>query len=262
MSTKAIASIRARFESELGTNYSLYHPIDIERVCTEDWQVKRFLLDHSDDESAAFNALCKCLRWKCEFGVHDRTDQYFPLEFWTLSGWEMAGRNRESHQIVWGITKHDQYFEELALLRKQFSGHVVEKVDRIVKETGCINITDGNGTSMFNLNNRELQNFQMEVINYYPGLIHAMYMVDIPWILHPMIKLIFGLMEPKMASISHLIGVAELPALVDPKWIPIALNGEREKQVLPENLLSLEQRAEALGLKKQFIDRLRKSFNV
>lgn len=36
--------IRTRFEEELKKNPGLYDPIDIKRVRTEEWQVKRYLI--------------------------------------------------------------------------------------------------------------------------------------------------------------------------------------------------------------------------
>ncbi len=43
MSEKIIL-IRSRFEEELKKNSSLYDPVDIKRVRTEDWQIQRYLL--------------------------------------------------------------------------------------------------------------------------------------------------------------------------------------------------------------------------
>ena len=97
MANESIARLRQMFEDEIANNADLYHSIDIERVRTEDWQVKRFLLDQPDmDEKKAFDNLCKALQWKKSFGVHDRTDQSFPKEFWELNSVEIYGRDNES----------------------------------------------------------------------------------------------------------------------------------------------------------------------
>lgn len=108
MSAEAIARLRALFEADLSAHPDLYHPIDVERVRTEEWQVKRFLLDQPDqeDETAAFAALSKALQWKKSFGLHDRTDQYFPKEIWELNGVEIYGKDKEGHLVQWEAVRN------------------------------------------------------------------------------------------------------------------------------------------------------------
>lgn len=95
MSAEAIANLRAKFETELSANGSEYHPIDIERVRTEEWQVKRFIMDNEGNEDKAFSELIRVMKWKKSYGIHDRNDQYFPTEFWQLNAIEINGKDNQ-----------------------------------------------------------------------------------------------------------------------------------------------------------------------
>ena len=108
----AIDSVRARFEKELATVPDSFHPIDIERVRNDQWQVKRFLLHYGNDEAAAAEALFKALRWKKEYGIHNRDDRYFPRELFEMSGAEICGRDKEGRLIHWGVIKNMRHFPE------------------------------------------------------------------------------------------------------------------------------------------------------
>lgn len=119
MSSKAIESLRARFEAELVRNASRYHEIDVERVRTEEWQVKRFLLRYDHNEDKAFEAMLAALQWKKEFGIHDRTDQDFPRELYEITMLEVCGRDRQGRVIQWEryrdhrnfkVTRVDHFF--------------------------------------------------------------------------------------------------------------------------------------------------------
>lgn len=127
--SESIARLRARFEADQAAHPTFYHPVDIERVRTEDWQVARFLLDQNQNqqldqvEDKAFAALCKALQWKKSFGLHDRSDADYPLELWTLNDIEVCGRDRAGRLIQWGSIRNKRYFKPIATIARNFVGH-------------------------------------------------------------------------------------------------------------------------------------------
>jgi len=256
-----IARLRAQFESELTANPSLYHPIDIERVRSEDWQIRRFLIEHEEEEKA-YKALLRGLQWKKSFGIHERTAQYFPIEMYVLSGGETVGEDKEGRLIGWGSAKNHRPFKELHLIQRQFVAHQFERMDRLAGEKGFVSVTDARGTSMFNADS-EMQKFQNELFTYYPAMIKGMYLVEMPWLLNTIMKLFISWMDPKLAKLLHLIKVEQLPEYIPIEHIPVSLNGPRDTpQNIPENLLPLAKLAPALGLDDKFVDHYYKTYKL
>ena len=262
MSSESISQLRELFEKELTANSSLYHPIDIERVRTDDWQIKRYLLDQPDgDETKAFAALIKCLQWKCSFGIHDRTDQYFPKELWELSGTELKGRDKQGRVINWGTAKQAPITaKEMALLNQQYLAHVMERTDKESGKDGCIFVAAVKVAGLLTID-KELEQFKNEMIDhYYPQLVKSVYIVDLPWLLNAIIKIIMAFMSAKTRQLVHMISSAQLAEEVDIEFIPVELKGKREKTIYPENLQPLDQIYHKFGLEKSFVDQLYQTY--
>lgn len=243
MSAEGISEIRAKFEQELSAHPDLYHPIDVERVRTEEWQVKRFILDQADgDLQKAFAALIKALQWKKSFGVHDRTDQYFPKEIWELNAIEIYGKDKSGRVIQWEAIRNQRTFKEINVLVRQFVVHTMERVDRQSGETGFILVTDANGGGLANVD-LDLAKFKIAAIDNYPLGMKAMYIVDQPWLLSAIIRIIIGLMSEKLKKLINFCKGSELLDIMDSQYIPTTLKGTRDKHAFPNDLVSLDKKA-------------------
>jgi len=109
-----IAEIRARFEQELILTQTptKYSDIDIARVRTEEWQVKRYLLDYQEDVDQAYQALIRTLVWKQSFGVHTRElERDFPRELFDVMRGEIYGNDKEGRLIVSEAYTHQKHFK-------------------------------------------------------------------------------------------------------------------------------------------------------
>lgn len=264
-STAAVARLRARFETEVLNHPNTYHPIDIERVRTENWQVLRFLLytppANDDHETTAFNALCRALAWKKSYGLHDRTDATFPLENWSLNSVEIAGRDRQGRPIQWETMHNQVVFKEVRWLTKQFVAHCFEKIDRLAGDAGFIAITDSTGAGMNNID-LEVTKFKIEVLGYYPGGIRQYVVVELPWLLNAIMKMIVGLMPKQLAELVTFKKASELSSSIDPVFIPERLGGQRKGWVENENLVTMELLTKKLNLSEEFVDKYFKTFGL
>ena len=262
ISPEAVSNVRALFEKELTANPDAYHPVDIERVRTEEWQVKRFLLDQPDrDEDKALQSLCKSLQWKKSFGVHERTDQYFPKEFWELNGVEIYGKDSEGRLVQWEAIRNQRTFKETALMARQFVAHCMERIDRLGGETGFILVTNSNGGGISNVD-MELSKFKIEIVDYYPIGLKAMYVVDLPWLLNAIMKIIVSLMSDKLSQLVHNVNGSELSRVIDAQFIPVELKGGRDKHAFPNDLVPMDQLGDKLNLDEKFIDSYYKYFKL
>lgn len=256
-SKNSIVSLRARFEVELSKNSHLYHPIDVERVRSEDWQVRRFLEEADGNEELAFTSLLRSLQWKESFGLHRRSDNYFPLEFWLMSRTEVTGKDRQGRLVWWQTTKDVRHFPETALLARQFYAHCLEKADRAVGQTGGTFIGDTKGASLLHVDHR-FEQFKISLLCHYPQIARSVYIVDLPWLFTGLVRLILGWMDPTLRKCVKCVNSDALLKVVDRELIPVNLGGTRKKHELPEGLLPLEMLADKFDFSEEFVERFYK----
>lgn len=261
MSAEAIAKVREMFEAELAKNADAYHPVDIERVRNEEWQVKRFLLASKDNVDEAFAALCQALQWKKTFGLHDRPDSFYPKEIWELNGIEICGRDKENHLVQWEVYRNQRSFKEANLLARQFIAHTIERADRAAGEDGFVLVMDVGGAGISNIDMDQIK-FKLQTIELYPSALRAMYVVDLPWILNPIMKVIVSFMSPHIKAIMKYVNRKELIQLIDPQYVMAELGGKRDKRVIPNELLPLDQLSRQLNFDEKFVDHFYNTYKL
>ena len=260
---KKIERLRQRFEKELEQNKNDYHPVDIERVRTEQWQVERFAVDDIyalDDDDGPFQALLNALKWKKQFNVHDRTEKSFPKEFFELNEVEIHGRDMDGHLIQWEATRNQRKFKELETVVREFIAFCLERLDRSAGRDGFIYVTDNGGAGLANVD-MDINRFKIAAIEHYPMGLRKMYVVDLPWLLNGIMSMILALMSPRLRALVHYCKKTELPKFIDIKDIPERLNGKRDKRSYPSDSPPMEQMTE-LGLDEKFLDSFYKLYKL
>ncbi|OTF72976.1 motile sperm domain containing 2-like protein [Euroglyphus maynei] len=261
---KKIDRIRQRFEKELETNGEQYHPVDIERVRNEQWQVERFVTDdiyQLDDDDGPFKALCDSLKWKKTFNVHDNNEQSFPKEFYELNEVEINGRDNDGHLIQWEATRNQRKFKELETVIREFMAYCLERLDRTAGRDGFIYVTDNGGAGLANVD-MDLNRFKISAIEHYPQGLRKMYVVDLPWLLNGIMSMILAFMSPRLRALVHYCKKTELTKFMDIKHIPQRLNGVREKRSYPMDIRPLETMGKELNVDEKFIDSFYKLYKL
>lgn len=217
--------------------------------------MKRFLLAHAESEKVAFETLLKALQWKKSFGVHERTDAYFPREWWAMAGAEVVGRDKKGRLVHWGAIRKLVKFKapKVRLLTLQFIAHITERVDTMAGETGYIIVTDASGGGLQNV---DLENarFTLDILQHYPLGSKDIYCVNLPWILNGIMKLVMAFTPARLKELIHFISVEELPAIVDAQYAPEALKGTRTKLVLPVGVVPLRERYQELQFEEKVLN--------
>ncbi|OTF69199.1 hypothetical protein BLA29_002378 [Euroglyphus maynei] len=249
-SEESIVKIRQRFLEEIDKNPTHYHQVDVKRVKEEEWEVRRFLLEYNGDENAAFEAMVKCYRWKKEFGVHERTDDMFPKELWELAD---CARAKDGSYVQMEAFRTQRTYKELNELPKQFIAHMLERIDRMAGESGFIMLIDASGAGPSNVN-MDLIKFKMTIVENYPSSLKKILVVDLPWILNPIMTIIINFLNPKLKAMLTYQKSKELLTLMEPGELPTSLGGTREKPNIPDNLIPLAHMADKLGLTDKFVD--------
>jgi len=254
-----VGRLRDRFLAEYEANGELYHEVDVQRVRSDDWQIERFAVEHGLNEDAAYEALVRALKWKKEFGIHDRTDHYFPKEYFEWSETQTYGRDREGRLIQWEKVRNHRKISEMNPLTKQFVAHMMEKIDAQEGRKGFVLVSDTNGSGLSNID-MDVFKFKIELTAYYPEAMRLNLNVDMPWLLNGVAKVIVSLCGAKLRESVKFISRKELLDYVDPEVLPIELGGKREPKIVsPDGVLTLKQLPQ-LGLADSVIHKYYKSF--
>ncbi|KAH9507113.1 Motile sperm domain-containing protein 2 [Dermatophagoides farinae] len=255
-----IERLRQRFEKEIETNPSYYHEIDIKRIREEEWPIKRFLIANNADENIAFDSMQRTYRWRNKFGIHDRTDQSFPREFWQLSGVEII-RSINGQFVIIEVLRYQRKCNHLQQLQYQFVAHCLEKVDRIAGENGFIALKDLTNAQHHNIN-FDLIEFQMIVSDHFPLGLQQIWLVNCPWIIRPFLPIVVNFLFPKFRQLIHYLQSKQLLDSIDREQIPKTLGGLRENQLMIMDTKPLAYMANELGLNEELVDILYKFFNL
>lgn len=114
-------------------NSDSFDETDVIRILSDDWQIERYLIQHQDIE-VAYNALIRTLVWKKKFGIHERTDRFFPKEFYETMESDRTGLDRDGRHVYWANIKSSKIhkYSEFNYLLNQFIAHLNEKADQSV----------------------------------------------------------------------------------------------------------------------------------
>ena len=257
---QSVSSIREKFLTHYDKNEDLFHELDVKRVRTDDWQIERFVIDQQN-EGLAYNALVKALQWKKSFGVHERTDHYFPKEYFEFSELHNFGTDKKGRLIKWEKTRTERNISELNMLSKQFVAHLMEKIDNEVNRNGFILVSDTNGTGLSNVN-METFKFKIEITSYYPELLMNNLIVDLPWMLSGVAKIILSFCGPTLRERVQFVSRKDLLKYVDAELIPKELDGEREPKIIIPDGVKLMKDLPHLNVSDKVIQKYYKSYNL
>ena len=247
-----VEQIRKKLMKEIEQNRSEYHNIDVEKVETNDWEIERFVMEYKTEDKT-YEALVRALKWKKWFGVHDRSDDYFPKEFYEVFERECFGRDRDGRLIQWESQRNDQKISGFQELYKQFLAHIINRVDREAASDGFTLVSDirGGGLSVVNM---EFLNFRIELFSYYPQGLRRVVVVDLPLVLHALTKLVTSWVPKHITNRLKFVRREGLIEFIENDIIPIRMGGPRLELGFPSNLKSITQ-LKGLGLTDKQINK-------
>lgn len=259
-----IATLRERFEAELqlssAQNAARFHPIDISRVRTEDWQVKRYILDEeSGDLEAAYKALVRTLEWKCKWGVHENRLSQYPQELFDLYSIEAFEEgDREGRLVFAEVMRGQRRYPELDQHWRAFVIAWAEHLDRRVGERGLTYLVDFTGSSLLKID-FGLTKFRTGIISrHYPLLLKRSLMHRVPKAVAPPLKLAYAFFKKSVRDVvTYTADLEGLFAYVDPARLHTDYGGRRTELTYPpgEELQSLWTLYPAMGLERKFVER-------
>ncbi len=240
-----ITQIRALFEEALASAPTgTYHPVDIDRVRTDDWTILRYLQRTGSSSSPpseeknqkdqkvkeGFKLLKAALKWKASSGIHDASDEDFPREFYLLNALEVVGRNAEGQLVLWTTSKYSREFDLIREPIKQFMLHEIEYMDRLGGPCGLVIVSDARHVGLFNVDVDMTRYMQDIVARYYPGSIRLTVVTNLSMLLDPIYKIIVAFLDDELRATLKVVKKGSLAEVVEPKMIPEDFPGGRRKK--------------------------------
>lgn len=234
-----IERIRKQVLKDFIKDPDYYHDIDISRVKSDDYLIERFVTEYQNEEKAT-EELIKTLKWKRAFGLHSRTDQFFPKEFYELFEIEMHGTDREGHLLHWESTRNLIKVNDFTHLEQEFTAHRLEKLDNAAGRQGWALVIDVMGSGLANVN-LEQWKFKISLLQHYPQGLRRVYIVDLPWILNSVMKFIVAMLPQKQQQNVLFIKREQLKDYVDQSYIPVSMMGDRKERIYPEGIKAMSE---------------------
>lgn len=256
--------MRQMFQDELRAHAERYHPVDVERVQSEQWQIERFLINSNknvpiplDDYTEvhvanAFQSLIESLQWKKRLLIHDITEDYFPKEFYFLYQAEIHGADQDGRPILWETYKNQRKFTEFSFVFQQFIAFTFEKVDRMGGREGFTYVANLASIGIDNLD-IEMMKFRIDcAIKYFPFAVKRGCFVDLPLLLKPIMKLILAFMTDHIRRLALVCDHGQLGNFIDTGIIPQNLGGTRSFRNCPTGCRPLLQVYQQLDVSEHF----------
>ncbi|KAI2795674.1 hypothetical protein BLOT_016591 [Blomia tropicalis] len=257
-----IKQIRIKFEEELLGESPQFHPIDIERVRCEDWQIARYIINCNGDIDEAFRSLKRTLVWKNEIGLHRIDENYFPTEFYELYKVEKYGTDKCGRMIFTESFAKQRHYNELEQCFQLMVAVSMEKMDRLAGERGMTYVGDFTNTPIYRMD-IGLARYRVDCLNnHFPLLAKKIILNNVPFVLKPILRLIVSFMAKNVENIVQYTTSDQLQTLIDWKYIPFEFGGPRNKRYYPLGTVPFHVCYTRFSVKPSFVQYFYRSNNL
>jgi len=261
VSAELVAQLRDKFLAESNNNSTEYNTEDIEAIKTNDWKVKRYLLAKKGNMDEALKMLITSMKWRKTIGVTEFTEKSFPKEYYQVGGVFTYGKDKTGSTLIILRVKFNKKISEWADLLKKFVVFLVEKQD--IKFDG----SEGKGvTIIFDCNGAGITNVDIDFLqfvvgimrDYYPKLLTAVIVHEMPFILTYVFKLVQSWLPEDQRKLIHLVSKKDINNYVTPEELPDFMGGSNKMsyKIVPKDVPTAQELGEKLGMKKKEIDKL------
>ncbi|XP_054160128.1 motile sperm domain-containing protein 2-like [Oppia nitens] len=259
-----IGSLRQKFLNSYNEdNDRLYDDCDVRRVQKCDWLLKRYLLAHNCNQELALNNLKDTLEWRKSFGVNQRTDAYFPDDFYKIGGLFQYNCDKTGLPLLYIRICVHRKVQELAQLVKEFFVHKVNQID--VSSGGqWVLVFDCTASGLSNVD-MDFSRFMIDVLqNYFPKSYKYVIIYEMPWLLATFWKISRMWLSEEDRQQIKLASGQEIFTFIDAKQVPQHIQGGQCLQNIyrvPDGVLPAEQ-LKHLKFTEEQIRHFRTVFNI
>lgn len=188
----------------------------------------RYIIYNDLNSEKSVEVMKKALVWRKENKVADLDDKMFVKEFWHWAPIGFTGKSKEGHDVMFVVgsqyKKPDQVFRQTI---RNFVTHMIWKWDRIHRKdlSQMVLVFDTTNTGLSNID-LDFTAWLATLVDYLPARIAAVYVVGIPFIVRPLIKLIISWLPERFRRLIHCGSFDELVrGNMDDNTIPVDVGG-------------------------------------
>lgn len=141
-SHQALLEVRKRFLEYAEANPDKVNDRDKQKLATDDWYLKRYLLARNRNVKDTLEMLRKTMDWRNDFGIHMSEDAMFPLEFYKIGALFPYENDKKGNLVLYLRIKYHRKISEMVEVEKHFLVHTFEKIDRITNGQGLVIVFD------------------------------------------------------------------------------------------------------------------------
>lgn len=265
VSEELINELRTRFLSEAAKESELYAEADVECVRREERHIKRYLYSRKCNVEDALKLMKAALKFRKEYDISQLTEHSFPLEFFQIAGIQTYGKDLNGGSVIILRIKLNKKMNEWAPFIKKYFVYLLENED-LKFESNQINgvslLFDGTDAGVSNIDIDLLTFIVTTMRDYYPVLVNAVIIKDLPWVLNWVFKLVQTWLPEEHKKKLHLITKKEVTNYVAVEQLPQFMDGTNQSpyRVVPKDVMSIHEFAQKFDVPKKAVEQFVKHF--
>jgi len=245
-----ISEVRDQFLEINAKNANLFDTLDVERVRSNEFAVKRFVLWNNYDLNKSVKQLVEAMKWRKDNGINGLTAQDIPREFFLAGALYKAGKSKDGLSVVYFRAKTVLKIKKLEPMIQLMTTYMMNTLDTELNGKGAMIVADMSGLTMKNSNLSLLQ-FVIDLFRkYYPMSVQSMIVYNNPWYLRVFEPVVKGWLSESEQQLLRFASGDELFDYIDKSDVRKYLFGETDDQFvdLPEKCRPLEELANNYGI--------------
>ena len=236
----------------------LYNEDDVQRIRTNDWYVKRFLLARRRNVDEAFKMIRDTMRWRQEFGLPTMKDQDFPLEFYKVGGLFPYERDKDGNVVVYLRIRMHRKIPEMADPIKKFLMHIINKTDKEVDGNGMAIVFDCSGAGYSNMDMDFLTFLITSGNQYFPAGLKYILVYELSWLLNAFRRLAMSLIPQSFLPLIRFANKNDITNYIPIENLPDFMGGQckRDYRHIPDGCTTVAKVAIDNGFTQADIDRI------
>ncbi|KAG0725359.1 Motile sperm domain-containing protein 2 [Chionoecetes opilio] len=161
-----------------------FDPQDVRRIKSDDKYIRRFLLQHDNDQKLSLEMVMDTLKWRLENQCNAITKENVPQEFFDKGALFVHSRDKDGCRIlVFSVRLHQKGTLDMDQL-KRFFIYWLERLEREEKGEWITVFFDMCDTGMKNMDMEFIQYMINLFKSYYPWVLNYIIVFEMPWLLN------------------------------------------------------------------------------
>ncbi|XP_015791653.1 motile sperm domain-containing protein 2 [Tetranychus urticae] len=221
----AIKEIRDKFQAALPKNRDKFDEQDVQRILTDDWYVKRFLIARNRSPGEAFKMIMESLEWRKTQGFATLPANAFPQEFYFVNAMFDYEPDLEGNVTLHIRVRYVLRCGPLVAHAVKWASKFFYDLENRCQSSFFTILIDFSGCGIKNAEFDFVKHAVVVLKNYTPACVKRILIIDLPPILRLGYNFIKSWIPDNGRSILKFISRSQLTEYIDPSNLPDYLGG-------------------------------------